>query len=63
MERKYRRDLASRSVDVRGVRESAVDAWPDGNTQELEAIWDRIIEDLGSDYDGCSNVSSIGWAA
>ncbi|WP_275407952.1 hypothetical protein [Streptomyces sp. SID14515] len=24
---------------------------------------DRIIEDLGSDYDGYSNVSSIGWAA
>ncbi|MGY5001329.1 transcriptional regulator [Streptomyces griseus] len=63
VERKYRRDLAGRSINVRGVWDRAVDAWLDDDAQELDAIWDRIIEDLGSDYDGYSNVSSIGWAA
>ncbi|MFI1227580.1 MULTISPECIES: transcriptional regulator [unclassified Streptomyces] len=63
VERKYRRDLSSRSLNVRGVWDRAVDAWLDGNVQELDAIWDEIIEELGSDYDGYSNVSSIGWAA
>ncbi|MFJ6614819.1 transcriptional regulator [Streptomyces sp. NPDC091289] len=63
VERKYRRDLVSRSINVRGVWDRAVDAWLDDDAQELDAIWDRIIEDLGSDYDGYSNVSSIGWAA
>lgn len=37
--------------------------WLADDTQELDAIRDRIIEDLGSDYDEYSNVSSIGWAA
>ena len=27
---------------------------------ELDAAWD-IVEDLGSDYDAYSNVSSVGW--
>ncbi|MFG2539893.1 hypothetical protein ACGFU4_32110 [Streptomyces sp. NPDC048511] len=26
-------------------------------------LWDDIIEDLGSEYDAYSNVSSIGWTA
>ncbi|WP_406387403.1 hypothetical protein [Streptomyces sp. NBC_00887] len=54
---------ASRSINVRGLWDHAVDAWLDDDIQELDAIWDQIIEELGSDYDAYSNVSSIGWAA
>ncbi|MEU8701675.1 transcriptional regulator [Streptomyces sp. NPDC048680] len=60
---KYHRDLSSRSVNVRGVWDRAVDAWMEDDVEELDAIWDEIIEDLGSDYDAYANVSSIGWAA
>ncbi|MFE7759745.1 transcriptional regulator [Streptomyces sp. NPDC057429] len=59
----HRRDLSSRSVSVRGVWDRAVDAWIDDDVQELDAVWDEIIQDLGSDYDSYTNVSSIGWAA
>jgi hypothetical protein len=38
-------------------------AWLDDDTREFDAIWHRIIEELGSDYDGYSYVSSISWAA
>lgn len=41
----------------------AVDAWLAEGLAELDAIWDQIIEDIGSEYDAYSNVSSIGWAA
>ncbi|MEU0133917.1 transcriptional regulator [Streptomyces sp. NPDC006296] len=60
---RHRRDLAARSINVRGVWDRAVDAWLDENVAELDAIWDEIIQDLGSQYDAYSNVSSIGWAA
>jgi hypothetical protein len=63
VEGKHQRDLSSRSISVRGVWDRAVDAWIDDDVQELDAIWDDIIQDLGSDYDSYSNVSSIGWAA
>ncbi|MFD4693220.1 transcriptional regulator [Streptomyces sp. NPDC058463] len=63
VERKHQRDVASRSINVRGVWDRAVDAWLDEDLQELDAIWDQIIEDIGSEYDAYSNVSSIGWAA
>ncbi len=63
VEQKYRRDLSSRSVDVRKVWDRAVDAWTNDDLTELDAIRDDIIQDLGSDYDGYNYVSSIGWAA
>ncbi|MFE6189141.1 transcriptional regulator [Streptomyces sp. NPDC056465] len=63
VEDKRRRELSSRSLSVRGVWDRAVDAWMDDDVEELDAIWDDIIQDLGSDYDAYSNVSSIGWAA
>ncbi|MEU7347970.1 transcriptional regulator [Streptomyces bacillaris] len=63
VEQKYRRDLASRSVNVRGVWDRAVDAWMDDDLAELDAVWDEILDLIGSDYDGYSYVSSIGWAA
>ncbi|MEV7165853.1 transcriptional regulator [Streptomyces microflavus] len=65
VDRKHQRDLSTRSVNVRdlGLWDCAVDAWMDDDLEELDAVWDEIIEDLGSDYDAYSNVSSIGWAA
>ncbi|MFE3519692.1 transcriptional regulator [Streptomyces sp. NPDC059166] len=63
VEQKYRRDLAPRSVNVRGVWDRAVDAWMDDDLDELDAVWDEILDLIGSDYDGYSYVSSIGWAA
>ncbi|MFJ8562452.1 transcriptional regulator [Streptomyces microflavus] len=65
VDRKHQRDLSTRSVNVRdlGLWDRAVDAWMDDDLEELDAVWDEIIEDLGSDYDAYSNVSSIVWAA
>ena len=63
VERRHQRDVASRSIKVRGVWDRAVDAWLDEDLAELDAIWDQIIVDIGSEYDAYSNVSSIGWAA
>ncbi|MEU4924593.1 transcriptional regulator [Streptomyces parvus] len=60
---KYRRDLAPRSVNVRGVWDRAVDAWMDDDLDELDAVWDEVLDLIGSDYDGYSYVSSIGWSA
>ncbi|MFE1478493.1 transcriptional regulator [Streptomyces cyaneofuscatus] len=63
VERKYRRDLAPRSINVRGVWDRAVDAWMDDDLGELDAVWDEVLDLIGSDYDGYSFVSSIGWSA
>ncbi|MET8732179.1 transcriptional regulator [Streptomyces parvus] len=63
VEEKYRRDLAPRSVNVRGVWDRAVDAWMDDDLDELDAVWDEVLDLIGSDYDGYSYVSSIGWSA
>ncbi|MFD3820238.1 transcriptional regulator [Streptomyces rubiginosohelvolus] len=63
VEQKYKRDLAPRSVNVRGVWDRAVDAWMDDDLDELDAVWDEVLDLIGSDYDGYSYVSSIGWAA
>ncbi|MET9208249.1 transcriptional regulator [Streptomyces bacillaris] len=63
VDRKHRRDLAPRSVNVRGVWDRAVDAWMDDDLAELDAVWDEILDLIGSDYDGYSYVSSVGWAA
>ncbi|WP_331730698.1 transcriptional regulator [Streptomyces sp. NBC_01174] len=63
VERKHQRDVASRNINVRGVWDRAVDAWIDDDFEELDAIWDEIIRDIGSEYDMYANVSSIGWAA
>ncbi|RAS22773.1 hypothetical protein BCL80_11919 [Streptomyces avidinii] len=63
VEGRHQRDLSSRSINVRGVWDRAVDAWMNDDVDELDAVWDDIIQDLGSEYDAYSNVSSIGWAA
>ncbi|WP_331757267.1 transcriptional regulator (plasmid) [Streptomyces sp. NBC_01525] len=65
VERRHQRDLQTRSINVRGgVWDRAVDAWIDGNTDELDAIWDEIISSgLGTDWDAYTHVSSVGWAA
>ncbi|MFJ9059968.1 transcriptional regulator [Streptomyces sp. NPDC102409] len=60
---RHQRDLSSRSISVRDVWDRAVDAWMDDDVDELDAVWDIIIEDLGSDYDAYTYVSSVGWAA
>ncbi|MFF3767326.1 hypothetical protein ACFYYR_25015 [Streptomyces sp. NPDC001922] len=33
-----------------------------GDTAELDAVWDEIIQALGTDWDGYTYVSSVGWA-
>ncbi|MFE9701407.1 hypothetical protein [Streptomyces sp. NPDC006270] len=48
---------------MRGVWDRAVDAWMDDDLDELDAVWDEVLDLIGSDYDGYSYVSSIGWAA
>ncbi|MFC9121674.1 hypothetical protein ACFTXO_18040 [Streptomyces sp. NPDC057067] len=63
VESRHQRDLSSRSITVRGVWDRAVDAWMNDDVDELDAVWGDIIEDLGSEYDAYSNVSSICWAA
>ncbi len=63
VEQKYQRDLAPRSINVRGVWDRAVDAWMDDDLDELDAVWDEVLDLIGSDYDGYSYVSSIGWSA
>ncbi|ROV68792.1 transcriptional regulator [Streptomyces globisporus] len=63
VEQKYRRDLAPRSINVRGVWDRAVDAWMDDDQDELDAVWDEVLDLIGSDYDGYSFVSSVGWSA
>jgi hypothetical protein len=60
---RHRRDLNTRHMSVRGVWDAAVDAWVSDDTTTLDAIWDEIIADIGTDYDSYSNVSSVGWAA
>ncbi|MFJ9195848.1 hypothetical protein [Streptomyces globisporus] len=52
-----------RSINVRGVWDRAVDAWMDNDQDELDAVWDEVLDLIGSDYDGYSYVSSSGWAA
>lgn len=64
VDRRHQRDLETRSVSVRGVWDRAVDAWIAEDTDELEAVWDDIIQStLGTDWDAYTHVSSIGWAA
>ncbi|MYT97337.1 MULTISPECIES: transcriptional regulator [unclassified Streptomyces] len=63
VQQKHRRDLSTREVNVRGVWDRAVDAWLDDDQAELDAVWDDILDLIGSDYDAYSYVSSIGWSA
>lgn len=61
---RHRRDLQTRRLTVRAQHwEAAVDAWLTDDDQALDAVWDEVITDLGSDYDSYSHVSSIGWSA
>ncbi len=61
---RHRRDIAVRRLTVRPRHwGTAVDAWLTDDDEGLDAIWDEIIHDLGSDYDSYSYVSSVGWSA
>ncbi|MFB7896154.1 transcriptional regulator [Streptomyces xiamenensis] len=42
---------------------AAVDAWLAEDDTAMDAIWEYIILELGSDYDAYSYVSSVGWSA
>ncbi|KJY27388.1 hypothetical protein VR45_34965, partial [Streptomyces sp. NRRL S-495] len=56
------RDLQVRHVNVRQWEE-IVEAWAEGDLDTLDEWWDEIIQDLGSDYDAYSHVSSLGFSA
>jgi hypothetical protein len=61
---RHRRDLAVRRLTVRPRHwDAAVDAWLADDEEGLDAVWDEVIHDLGSEYDAYSYVSSIGWSA
>ncbi len=59
-----RRDLAPRSVTIRGtVWDDIVDAWINDDLDTLDEIWDDIINGLDSDYDAYTFVTAVGFAA
>jgi hypothetical protein len=59
-----RRDLAPRSVNLRGaVWGDMVDAWLTDDIEALDEIWDDVISGLDSDYDAYSYVTAVGFAA
>lgn len=61
---KHRRDLAVRRIAVRPRHwDAAVNAWLADDAEALDAVWDEVITDLGSDFDSYSFVSSVGWSA
>jgi hypothetical protein len=61
---RHRRDLSVRRLTVRPRHwVAAVDAWLADDEEALDAVWDEIIRDLGSEYDSYSYVSSVGWHA
>ncbi|MFG2432569.1 hypothetical protein [Streptomyces sp. NPDC048590] len=50
-------------MNQRSVWDRAIDAWMNADRDELDAVWDLIIENLGSDYDAYSNLFSVSWTA
>lgn len=58
----HRRDVHQRSIRVVDWH-NIVAAWDAGDTAGLEAEWDDIIHDLGSEYDAYAYVSGVGVAA
>jgi hypothetical protein len=61
---RHRRDLSVRRLTVRPRHwDTAVDAWLADDEDTLDAVWDEVIQDLGSEYDSYSYVSSVGWSA
>ncbi|WP_431782415.1 transcriptional regulator [Streptomyces chumphonensis] len=61
---RHRRDLQTRRLTVRPRHwDVAVDAWLNDDAETLDAVWDEVIQDLGSEYDSFAYVSSIGWNA
>ncbi|WP_314173729.1 hypothetical protein [Streptomyces winkii] len=58
----HRRDVQQRSIRVLDWH-NIVAAWDAGDTTRLEAEWDDIITDLGSEYDAYAYVSGVGIAA
>ncbi len=53
-----RRDPVEPECQRAGVRYRAVDAWMDDDLDELDAVWDEVLDLIGSDCDGYSYVSS-----
>jgi hypothetical protein len=58
----HRRDVQQRSIRILDWHD-IVSAWDTGDTARLEAAWDDIITDLGSEYDAYAYVSGVGIAA
>ncbi|MBB0245870.1 transcriptional regulator [Streptomyces alkaliphilus] len=59
-----RRDLNVRRITIRPATwTAAVDAWAEGDTTGLQAVWDDVMADLGSDGEAYEYVSSVGWNA
>jgi hypothetical protein len=56
----YRRDLSVRTINVRDWG-SIVDAWVDDDDAMMEAIWDDICGDVGSDGGAYEYVAAIGF--
>ncbi|MFD9789244.1 hypothetical protein ACFWXZ_28375 [[Kitasatospora] papulosa] len=50
VERRHWRDVGSRSINPRDVWDRMVDARLAEDLSELDAIWEQIIEDIGSEY-------------
>ncbi|WP_340563357.1 transcriptional regulator [Streptomyces sp. GSL17-111] len=61
---RHRRDVQPRRITVRPrLWNAAVDAWLIEDTATLDAVWDEVIHELGSEYDAYAYVSSVGWNA
>ncbi|WP_338933127.1 hypothetical protein WEB32_33980 [Streptomyces netropsis] len=58
-----RRDLQMRTLTVRYVWDSAVDAMKEGDVDALKDIWDDIIAEMDSDWGAYTYVSHIGLGA
>ncbi|MCH6164047.1 hypothetical protein, partial [Streptomyces marispadix] len=54
----HRRDVQQRSLQIRDWHD-IVSAWDARDTARLDAAWDDIITDLGSEYDAYAYVSGV----
>lgn len=57
--RPHRRDLNVRDINVRRWAR-IIQAWATGDTLTLQAEWETILEDLGSDWNAYLFASSVG---
>lgn len=64
VELRHRRDLSVRRLTIRPRHwNTAIDAWLTDDTETLDAVWDEVIQDIGSAYDSYTHISSLGWNA